>query len=146
MRKTYMAKPRVGAAKWHVLDADGQILGRLASHAAVLLRGKHKPEFTPHVDTGDGVIVINAAKVRVTGLKLEQKMYSRYSGYPGGLTKEPLAHLLERDPAAVIKHAVVGMLPKNRLGRQIAKKLKVYPGTEHPHAAQQPAPLAMESL
>ncbi len=122
--------------RWHLIDAEGQILGRLAVRVAHLLRGKHKPIFTPHVDCGDGVIVINAAKIRVTGDKLETKIYQRYSGYPGGLKKEPLGRLLQRRPTEVLRRAVVGMLPKNSLGRRTAKRLRVYPGSTHPHAAQ----------
>jgi large subunit ribosomal protein L13 len=124
-----------------VVDAEGQTLGRLASRIASVLRGKHKPQYSPAVDVGDYVIVVNADKIRVTGRKMEQKMYYRHSGYPGGLTEITLADQLERYPNRVIHAAVRGMLPRNRLGRNMLKKLKVYAGPEHPHEAQQPKPL-----
>ncbi len=136
--KTYSAKPGDVTAQWFVVDAEGQTLGRLATRIATVLRGKHKPQFTPHVDTGDFVIVLNAEKVELTGRKLEQKHYHKYSGYPGGLRSLSAAQVRETDPERMIMHAVKGMLPKNRLARQIIKKLKVYAGPEHPHEAQQP--------
>jgi large subunit ribosomal protein L13 len=125
---------------WHVIDAEGAVLGRLATEVATLLRGKHKPIWAPHVDTGDHVVVVNAAKLDVSPRKAGAKTYYRHSGYPGGLRKESLGHLLERDPERVVRLAVRGMLPKGPLGRAMLKKLKVYPGAEHPHAAQQPQP------
>ena len=137
--KTYSAKPGEVTQHWFVVDADGQTLGRLATRIATVLRGKHKPQFTPHVDTGDFVIVLNAAKVQLTGRKMEQKLYHRYSGYPGGLRSLSAQHVRDNDPERMIRQAVKGMLPKNRLARQLIKKLKVYPGAEHPHQAQQPA-------
>lgn len=129
--------------EWYVVDAAGQTLGRLAARVARILRGKHKPMYSPSVDTGDFVIVVNAEKIHVTGRKLDQKIYYRYSGYPGGLKEVTLRNLLQRYPARVIEHAVRGMLPKNRLGRQMFKKLKVYAGPDHPHAAQQPKQLEL---
>jgi large subunit ribosomal protein L13 len=126
--------------QWHVIDASDVVLGRLASHAAILLRGKHKPIFAPHVDTGDFVIVVNAEKVALTGRKLEQKQAYRHSGYPGGLRAVAYSDLLEKHPERVIEKAVRGMLPKNSLGRSMLRKLKVYAGPEHPHQAQQPVP------
>ena len=123
---------------WHVVNGEGQVLGRLATKVAGLLRGKHKAVFTPHVDCGDGVIVINAEKVKVTGNKLETKTYQSFSGYPGGLKREPLRRLLDRRPAEAVHRAVVGMLPKNPLGRRAAKRLRVYAGAHHPHTAQVP--------
>jgi large subunit ribosomal protein L13 len=138
--KTYTAKPREIEQAWRLVDADGQILGRLATEIADTLRGKNKPAYTPHVDTGDFVIVVNAEKVRVTGKKLEQKIYYRHSGYPGGLRERTLAEQLARRPEEVIRKAVKGMLPKNKLAAAQLRKLKVYAGPEHPHAAQNPAP------
>ena len=143
--KTYTAKPRVIEQAWRLVDADGQILGRLATEIADTLRGKNKPAYTPHVDTGDFVIVVNAEKVRVTGKKLEQKIYYRHSGYPGGLRERTLAEQLARRPEEVIRKAVKGMLPKNKLAAAQLRKLKVYAGPEHPHAAQNPAPLKESS-
>lgn len=134
--KTHMAKHAEIPRRWHLIDAEDKILGRLAAQAAHLLRGKHKPVFTPHVDCGDGVVVINAEKIRVTGNKLKTKQYQRYSGYPSGLKKEPLESLLRRRPAEVVRRAVAGMLPKNSLGRRVARRLRVYPGAEHRHKAQ----------
>ncbi|HEV8154179.1 MAG TPA: 50S ribosomal protein L13 [Gaiellales bacterium] len=143
--KTYTAKPREIEQAWRLVDADGQILGRLATEIADTLRGKNKPAYTPHVDTGDFVIVVNAEKVRVTGKKLEQKIYYRHSGYPGGLRERTLAEQLARRPEEVIRKAVKGMLPKNKLAAAQLRKLKVYAGPEHPHAAQNPAPLKESS-
>ncbi len=139
--KTWNAKPAEIERQWYVVDAEGQTLGRLATRIADTLRGKRKPSFTPHVDTGDFVIVVNAEKIVVTGNKLQQKLYYRHSGYPGGLRSRPLAVELERRPTEVIRKAVRGMLPRNRLGRAQLLKLKVYAGPEHPHEAQQPLPL-----
>ncbi len=141
MRKTYSAKPEEIERTWYVVDAEGKTLGRLAAEIAKILRGKHKPIYTPHVDTGDYVIVINADKVRVTGKRLDQKIYYRHSGYIGGLKAVPLRRMLETHPERVIEHAVKGMLPKNRLGRKMYKKLKVYASPDHPHQAQKPQPL-----
>ncbi|MBA4603203.1 50S ribosomal protein L13 [Thermoactinomyces mirandus] len=138
MRTTYMAKPNEVERKWYVVDAKGKRLGRLASEIAILLRGKHKPEFTPHVDTGDFVIVINANQVELTGKKWAKKMYYRHSQYPGGLKATPAHEMRDKHPERLIQFAVKGMLPKGRLGRQQLKKLKVYAGSEHPHQAQQP--------
>ena len=138
---TYSARPGEVPRAWYVVDAEGLVLGRLATRIATVLRGKHKPQFTPHVDTGDFVIVINADKIVLTGRKLDQKHYHRYSGYPGGLNSQPARVVLAKDPDRVIRHAVKGMLPKNRLSRQLIKKLKVYAGPDHPHEAQQPQPL-----
>ncbi|HEY65833.1 MAG TPA: 50S ribosomal protein L13 [Caldilineae bacterium] len=139
--KTYSAKPNEIQREWYVVDATGKTLGRLASEIAKILRGKHKPIYTPHVDCGDYVIVINADKIRVTGRKLDQKIYYRHSGYPGGLKSISLRDQLARHPERVIQLAVRGMLPKNRLGRRMIKKLKVYASPDHPHHAQQPKPL-----
>ena len=122
--------------KWHLVDAEGKTLGRLSSEIAVLLQGKHKPEYVPYLNTGDFVVVINAEKVRVTGKKLQQKMYYRHSGYPGGLRERTLEEVLERTPTRVIEHAVKGMLPKNAIGRRMMSRLKLYAGAEHPHEAQ----------
>jgi len=136
--KTYMAKPAEIDRKWYVIDADGQTLGRLASEVASILRGKHKAIYTPHVDTGDFVIIINADKIQMTGNKLNDKMYRHYSGYPGGLKEVTYGTLLAKKPEKAIEAAVKGMLPHNRLGRAMYKKLKVYRGSEHPHQAQKP--------
>jgi large subunit ribosomal protein L13 len=141
--KTYVTRNKDVQREWYVVDAAGQTLGRLAARVARILRGKHKPTYSPSVDTGDFVIVVNAEKIHVTGRKLDQKIYYRYSGYPGGLKEITLRNLLQRHPSRVIEHAVRGMLPKNRLGRQMFKKLKVYAGPEHPHAAQQPKQLEL---
>ncbi len=135
-QKTLSIKHDDVPRQWHLIDANGQVLGRLATHVATLLRGKHKPVFTPHVDCGDGVVIINAQKIRVTGRKLETKIYTRYSGYPSGLKQEALGHLLERRPTEVLRKAIVGMLPKNPLCRQVVGRLRIYPGQEHPHAGQ----------
>jgi large subunit ribosomal protein L13 len=139
--KTWNAKPGALERHWYVVDAEGQTLGRLATQIADTLRGKRKPEYTPHVDTGDFVVVVNAEKITVTGQKLDQKLYHRHSGYPGGLRSRTLREQLERRPTEVIRKAVKGMLPRNRLGRAQLGKLKVYAGPEHPHQAQSPQPL-----
>ena len=136
--KTYTAKPETVKREWFVIDAEGATLGRLATLVATYLRGKHKPEYTPHVDTGDNIIVINADKVAVTGAKALDKMYYRHTGYPGGLREINFNDLQTRKPGRVVELAVKGMLPKNPLGRAMFTKLKVYAGTEHPHTAQQP--------
>jgi large subunit ribosomal protein L13 len=141
MQKTWNAKPGEVAREWYVVDAEGQTLGRLATRIADTLRGRGKPQYTPHVDTGDFVVVVNADKIHVTGKKLDEKMYRRHSGYPGGLKERPLREELQRRPTEVIRKAVRGMLPKNRLARAQLTKLKVYAGPEHPHAAQAPKPL-----
>jgi large subunit ribosomal protein L13 len=130
------------ARRWYVADADGEVLGRLATRIAMVLRGKHTPAFSPHIDAGDFVIVVNAKKVRLTGNKLEQKIYVRHSEYPGGIRRATAGEVLAKHPTRVVYEAVVGMLPKNRLGRRLATKLKVYAGPEHPHHAQKPLPLA----
>jgi large subunit ribosomal protein L13 len=137
-RTTRFFKTTDNAAKWHILDADGKTLGRIATQAAQLLRGKHKVEFTPNADMGDFVVIVNASKVKITGKRAELKEYFHYTGYPGGATFEKFQDVLRKDPTRVFEHALRGMLPHNRLGRQIIKKLKVYPGPDHPHAAQQP--------
>lgn len=142
--RTYMAKEGDVEKKWYVVDADGLVLGRLAASVARVLRGKNKPTFTPHVDVGDYVIVINADKVRVTGKRFEQKTYFSHSGYPGGTKERHFKDLVKTNPRFVIEHAVKGMLPHNRLGRRIAKKLKVYAGGDHPHTAQQPEALTLD--
>ncbi|MDU2373673.1 50S ribosomal protein L13 [Peptoniphilus harei] len=136
--KSYMAKANEVERKWYVIDAEGKVLGRLASEIASVLRGKRKPIFTPHVDCGDFVIVINADKVVLTGDKLHQKIHAYHTGYPGGRKEVSYAEMMEKRPEKVIELAVKGMLPKNRLGRKMIKKLKVYTGNEHPHAAQAP--------
>ena len=138
--KTYSAKPGEITREWYVVDAQGKTLGRLATQIADTLRGKRKPQFTPHIDTGDFVIVVNADKIHVTGNKLDQKKYYRHSGYPGGLRERTLREQLERRPTEVLRIAVKGMLPKNRLARQQITKLKIYAGPEHPHSAQEPKP------
>jgi large subunit ribosomal protein L13 len=141
VKTTVSAREQDIQRAWYVVDAQGQTLGRLASRIATVLRGKHKPIFTPHVDCGDYVIVVNAGKVHTTGQKLSQKKYYRHSGYPGGLKQVTLRDQLQKFPERVIESAVRGMLPKNKLGRQMFKKLKVYAGPTHPHQAQQPQPL-----
>jgi large subunit ribosomal protein L13 len=141
VKRTYVTKPKDIQRDWYVVDASGQTLGRLASEVARVVRGKHKPIYSPSVDVGDYVIIINAEKVRVTGRKMDQKMYYRHSGYPGGLKEVSLRRMLEEQPTRVIEHAVRGMLPKNRLGRAMLKKVKIYAGEDHPHEAQQPEPL-----
>ncbi|MDO7788887.1 50S ribosomal protein L13 [Desulforamulus aquiferis] len=138
MKTTFMAKPADIQRKWYVLDAEGKPLGRVAAEAARILRGKHTPAFTPHVDTGDHVIIINAEKVILTGNKLDQKMYTRHSGYPGGLKQVPYRKMMDTRPELIVEKAVRGMLPHNRLGEQQSKKLKVHKGSEHPHQAQKP--------
>jgi large subunit ribosomal protein L13 len=143
--KTYVATPRDRQRDWYVVDAEGKTLGRLATQLADVLRGKRKPEYTPHCDTGDFVVVVNAAKIRVTGNKLNDKLYHRHSGYPGGLRTRTLADMLERRPEEVIRKAVKGMLPRNRLARQQLRKLKVYPGSAHPHEAQKPQAMEVEA-
>ena len=142
--KTFVATPANRQRDWYVVDAEGKTLGRLATAIADTLRGKRKPEYTPHCDTGDFVVVVNAAKIRVTGNKLSDKLYHRHSGYPGGLRSRTLGEMLERRPEEVIRLAVKGMLPRNRLARQQITKLKVYAGPEHPHEAQKPTPLEVE--
>jgi large subunit ribosomal protein L13 len=141
VEKTYVTKREDVEREWYVVDASGQTLGRLATRVARVLRGKHKPIYSPSLDAGDYVIVINAERIHVTGRKLDQKIYYRHTGYPGGLKEITLRNLLQKHPTRVIEHAVRGMLPKNRLGRRMFKKLKVYAGPDHPHAAQQPKPL-----
>ena len=138
MRTTYMAKPNEVERKWYIFDATGKTLGRLASEIATVLRGKNKPTFTPNVDCGDHVIVINAEHIHLTGNKLEQKEYIRHSGYPGGIRRTKYKELVEKRPELVIEKAVKGMLPRNRLGAKMFKKLNVYRGSEHPHQAQKP--------
>lgn len=139
--KTFVATPETRDRKWFVVDAEGQTLGRLATRLADQLRGKGKPEYTPHVDTGDFVIVVNAEKIAVTGNKMAEKMYRRHTGYPGGLRERTLAEMLEQRPEEVIRKAVKGMLPRNRLARRQITKLKVYAGPTHPHTAQKPEPM-----
>ncbi len=143
--KTYVATPQDRERNWLLVDAEGQTLGRLATQIADALRGKRKPEYTPHCDVGDFVIVVNAERIAVTGKKMEEKRYYRHSGYPGGLKTRTLAEMLERRPEEVIRKAVKGMLPRNRLARQQLNKLKIYAGPEHPHAAQAPQPLELEA-
>lgn len=139
--KTYIPKEKEIERKWYVIDASGKTLGRLSTLIATRLRGKHKPYFTPHLDTGDFIVVINAEKVAVTGNKSGQKVYSRYTGYPGGLRQTDFETLRRTHPDRIIRRAVWGMLPHNRLGRKLIKKLKIYAGEAHPHQAQQPQPL-----
>jgi len=143
--KTFVAKPSSRQRDWLLVDANGKTLGRLATQIADMLRGKRKPEYTPHVDTGDFVIVVNAEKIGVTGKKLDQKRYYRHSGYPGGLRSRTLREQLERRPTEVLRVAVKGMLPKNKLASAQLTKLKIYAGPEHPHAAQAPKPLPLEN-
>lgn len=139
--KTFVAKEQEIEKKWYLVDAEGRILGRLATQIAVRLRGKHKPIFTPHADTGDFIVVINADKIALKGAKLDQKVYYRHSGYMGGLKKTSARELLEKKPEALLRIAVKGMLPKNSLGRRQLKKLKIYAGPDHPHEAQEPEKL-----
>ncbi|HZQ98509.1 MAG TPA: 50S ribosomal protein L13 [Chloroflexota bacterium] len=143
--KTYAVKASDIQRSWYVVDADGQVLGRLASEIARVLRGKHKPIYTPHLDTGDFVVVVNAEKVRVTGAKESDKLYYRHSGYPGGLRAESVAQVRARFPERLIERAVKGMLPHNALGRQMYRKLKVYAGPSHPHASNGPKPLNIDA-
>ena len=142
--KTYSAKPGEVTREWYLVDAEGKTLGRLATQIADTLRGKRKPQYTPHVDTGDFVVVVNAEKITVTGNKLDDKLYYRHSGYPGGLRSRPLRDQLERRPTEVIRKAVKGMLPRNRLARQQLNKLKIYAGPNHPHEAQAPQQLEVK--
>jgi len=144
--RTFSPKAADVQRQWHVIDATDVVLGRLAVQVATLLRGKHKPTFAPHIDTGDFVIVVNAAKVALTGNKRESKLAYRHSGYPGGLSAVPYTELLDKDPRRAVEKAVWGMLPKNRLGRAMLKKLKVYAGPEHPHRAQQPQPFDISQI
>ena len=144
--RTFSPKAGDIQRQWHVIDASDVVLGRLASHVAILLRGKHKPIFAPHIDTGDFVIVVNADKVVLTGRKLEQKLAHRHSGYPGGLRSVAYSDLLDQHPERVIEKAVKGMLPKNSLGRSQLRKLKVYAGPDHPHQAQQPTPFEISQI
>lgn len=137
MTKTYLEKPADVKRKWFLVDADGKTLGRLAAKVATLLRGKHKPTFTPNVDTGDHVVIVNAEKIRLTGNKMEDKTYSYHTGYPGGLKTLTAEHIHKKDPTKLLTRAIEGMLPKNPLGNQMAKKLRVYAGSTHPHHAQQ---------
>jgi len=136
--RTFQAKSQEVSRKWHILDAKGATLGRLATQAATLLRGKHKPTFTPHIDTGDHVIVVNAQEIRLTGKKMKKKMYHHQSGYPGGLKSVTAEQVMEKKPTEVVNKAIRGMLPKTPLGKQMARKLRVYAGAEHPHSAQSP--------
>ncbi|GGJ99019.1 50S ribosomal protein L13 [Pilimelia anulata] len=144
--RTYSPKPGEIERHWHVIDAADVVLGRLATHAATLLRGKHKPTFAPHVDTGDFVIVVNADKVALTGNKRETKIAYRHSGYPGGLKQVRYGELLDKRPERAVEMAIKGMLPHNKLGRKLIKKLKVYAGTDHPHGAQQPVPFEIKQI
>ena len=144
--KTYTPRPRDIERKWYVVDAQDAVLGRLATEVAAILRGKHKPMFAPHMDTGDHVIVVNAAGIRMTGAKAEQKVYYRHSGYPGGIREQRYTKLLAERPTLVVEKAIRGMLPKTRLGRQMITKLAVYAGPEHPHAAQKPEPMALGQI
>ncbi|MBN9605913.1 MAG: 50S ribosomal protein L13 [Actinomycetales bacterium] len=146
MTRTFSPKPADIQREWLVIDATDVVLGRLASHAAALLRGKHKPTFAPHMDMGDYVIVINAEKVALTGQKLEKKMAYRHSGYPGGLSAQSYVEMLEKHPTRAVEKAIRGMLPKNSLGRDQFRKLKVYAGSEHPHAAQQPTVYTLDQV
>jgi large subunit ribosomal protein L13 len=143
MQKTHSVKDSEINRQWWVVDAEGMVLGRLAAQVAHVLRGKHKPTYTPHLDTGDHVVVINAGKVRLSGNKIDQKIWYRHSGYPGGLRELRYDKLMAERPAVVVEKAVKGMLPRNRLGRAMARKLNVYAGAEHPHSAQKPLPLAV---
>jgi len=144
--RTFTPKPGDIERRWHVIDASDVVLGRLATQSAVLLRGKHKPIFAPHVDTGDFVVIINAGKVALTGNKREQKLAYRHSGYPGGLRSVSYTELLDKNPQRAVEKAIRGMLPKNSLGRQMLSKLKVYAGPEHPHSAQKPVPFEITQV
>lgn len=141
--KSYMPKPNEIERKWYIVDAEGMVLGRLASELAMILEGKRKPIYTPHIDTGDYVIVINAEKIELTGNKWNQKKHYYHTGYPGGLKEVPYKEMLEKHPERILRLAVKGMLPKNSLGRQMIKKLRIFEGTEHPHEAQQPIELKL---
>lgn len=141
--KTFVAKDSSVPKSWYIVNAENKVLGRMAARIATILQGKHKPQYTRHVDTGDFVVVVNAQKVRLTGNKLKEKMYKRYSGYPGGLKLRPAGEMLEKHPDRVIRLAVRRMLPKTKLGERMIKKLKVYPGSEHPHTAQKPRELTL---
>ena len=143
MTRTYSAKEADIKRKWYIVDAEGKTLGRLATQVAIVLRGKHKPIFTPHVDTGDHVIVVNAEKIHLTGDKVRQKAYYRHSGYPGGLKSETVKDLLARKPSVIVERAIKGMLPKTTLGKHMGRKLNVYAGPTHPHQAQQPEALVL---
>jgi large subunit ribosomal protein L13 len=143
---TYSPKPGDITHAWHVIDATDVVLGRLATHAATLLRGKHKPTYAPHMDTGDFVIIVNAEKIAVTGNKRTDKFVYRHSGYPGGLRKRSVGEMIEKHPDRLVEKAIQGMLPKNKLGRAMSKKLKVYAGPVHPHAAQKPAPFEITQV
>jgi len=143
MAKTYMAKPGEVGGKWLLVDAEGQVLGRLATRIATLLQGKHRPEYTPHVDTGDFVVVVNASKLRVTGKKLDQKLYYRLSRYPGHLKSQVMRDLMAKHPDRVLREAVRRMLPRSNLGRLMLRKLKIHAGPEHPHEAQAPEPITL---
>ena len=142
--KTYQAKKEELKHQWYLVNAEGKVLGRLASELAKILRGKHKPTFTPHLDTGDFVVVLNAEKIGLTGKKLKDKIYYRHTGYPGGIKEVSAEKLLAKKPTELIRRAVKGMLPKNSLGRQMLRKLKVYAGPNHPHKAQNPVPLELK--
>ena len=144
--KTYYAKPQEVAREWFVIDATDQVLGRVAAKAAHILKGKHKPQYTPHVDTGDFVIILNADKIRMTGTKATSKEYYRHSGYPGGLKMETFAEAMQKHPERVIEHAVKGMLPKNKLAKVQLTRLRVFAGAEHPHTAQQPQVFEIEQV
>ena len=143
--KTFSAKPEALSRDWYVVDATGKTLGRLSTEIARRLRGKHKPEYTPHVDTGDYIVVVNAEKIRVTGKKMTDKMYHRYTGYIGNLKSMPLQKLMDEAPERALQYAVKGMMPRNPLGRKMFSKLRVFAGPEHPHAAQQPIPLEINA-
>jgi len=143
--KTHQVTPEQITRRWYLVDAEGQTLGRLASRIAQILRGKHKPIYTPHMDTGDHVLVVNAEKVRLTGKKLDQKRYYRHTGYPGGLKETPIRSMLEKHPERVVELAVRGMMPKGKLGRAMTRKLRVYAGAEHPHQAQQPVSIDLDA-
>ena len=144
-KDTYMAsrEDALAARQWFIVDADSRVVGRIATQIANVLRGKHKPTFTPHVDTGDFVVVVNASKVRLTGAKLTGKIYHRHTGYPGGVRRATAGRVMTERPERVLRSAIVGMLPKNRLGRRLATKLKIYRGADHPHAAQKPEALSL---
>lgn len=140
---TYLTKPSEVVRKWYLVDADGKTLGRLAARVAALLRGKHKPTFTPNIDTGDHVVIINAGKIHLTGGKFRSKTYTYHTGYPGGLKSLTAEHIHAKNPTELVERAVKGMLPKNPLGKRMGKKLKVYAGAEHPHQAQHPEPILL---